>query len=85
MSRRKRRRKRSKREPIAAVPIAEEPRDLTEAERSRLLQRFTNMKGRGIALGFVPFGPVVEAKTPEEMVKNTEAAIVAITKNEPEK
>jgi hypothetical protein len=54
------------------------------AERSRLLQRFTNRKGRGISLGFVLFGPVVEAKTPEEMVKNTEAAIVAITKNEPE-
>jgi hypothetical protein len=79
MSRRKRRRRKTEQAP--AAPIAAEPRDLTDAERSRLLQRFASMRGRAVTVGYVAIGPVVAAKTPEEMVEQTDAAIVAMTKD----
>jgi hypothetical protein len=77
MSRKKRRRRRTP--SLAPTPTINEPRDLTEAERSRLLQRFMCMRGRSVTVGYVPIGPVVEASTPEELVAATDAAIVAAT------
>lgn len=56
---------------------------MTEADRARLLQRFGCMKGRAIEVGYVPWGPVVDAKSPDELREKIEAAIVEATKGQP--
>ncbi len=59
MSRRRRRR--------AFAPRPPEPID-----RERALARFGCLVGRGVALGFVASGPLVDAETPEQLAEGFE-------------
>ena len=45
-------------------------------DRERALARFRCLVGRGIRFGFLPFGPVVEATTPEQLAEKGERALV---------
>lgn len=76
MSRRKRHR--SKPEP-APTPVVPE----RAVDWPRLRAKFSSMKGRGVTLGFVAIGPVVDARSPAEMITNTEAALVAAVVDDP--
>ena len=37
--------------------------------------RFANLQGRSVNVGYVPVGPLVEARTPEELEANTAIAL----------
>jgi hypothetical protein len=65
---------------VPAVVSAQAP---TEINHSRLRQIYTNMRGRGVVLNFIPLGPFVDAKNPEEMVAATEKALIAAVRDEP--
>ena len=77
-TRKRRNRRRSKPAPAPAPVVPERPVDWP-----RLRAKFSSMKGRGVTLGFVACGPVVDAKSPAEMIANTEAALVAAVVDEP--
>lgn len=49
---------------------------LSSEVRARTLQRFSTLRGRGVVLRFNFVGPLVEARTPEELRANTERALV---------
>ena len=78
MSRQKRRRRdREAQAPAPVVAVADTP-----VNWSRLRQVFGCMRGRGVALGFVPCGPVVDAWTPKELAEATEQAIINRVKDD---
>jgi len=60
----------------AATGIAE----VKEMEQRRVRQRYAHMRGRAQVVRFVAFGPTVEARSPEELVANTERAIMRMTR-----
>lgn len=61
--------------------VTTEPTLVSEHEWDRLRQRYAYMRGRAVTLSLVAIGPVVEARTPDEMVERTHAAIIAATKD----
>jgi hypothetical protein len=82
MSRRKRRRRRDREaKAVAPIVVAEE----RPVNWSRLRQVFGNLSHRGTKLfsDHVLAPVVVDATSPEEMVANTEAALVAAVKDGP--
>ena len=81
MSRRTRRRRPRRAEP-APVLVAE-PRALTEVERDRLRQRYANMRGRSIVVGWESLRIKVEASTPEELAAKTAAILIERAKRQP--
>lgn len=72
MSRKKRRRRSQEADPQTTT----EPRPLTEAARSRLLQRYQHMEGRSVVVGWASLGITVEASSPDEMVAKTDAMLI---------
>lgn len=41
----------------------------------RVQARFAHLEGRAVKVGYVPFGPQVEARSPEELEANTAIAL----------
>lgn len=78
MSRRKRRRREPATELVPAPPVVEQP-----VNWPRLRQVYSNMRGRGVTLNFVSIGPIVDARTPAEMLERTELALAAFVKDDP--
>lgn len=39
----------------------------TAVERRRAVAAFEHLDGRGLKIGYVPWGPIVRAATPEEL------------------
>jgi hypothetical protein len=67
MSRRRRRERAIMPSPSAAI------------DRARAMSRFARLNGRGVVLGFVPYGPLVAADTPAELADAVATAIAADT------
>ena len=55
------------------------PRPSEPLDRERVLARFHHLLGRGVEMHVVPWRPVVNADTPEELRREVELAIVAET------
>jgi hypothetical protein len=53
----------------------ERPPD-TPLDKERAVAKLTRLKGRGVEVNFVPSGVVVEAGTPEELVRETDKELV---------
>ena len=70
-------RRRERRRERAWAPKTELPPE--PYDRTRALARFRCMVGQNIALGFVTYGPVVEADTPDELRREVERALAAET------
>jgi len=47
--------------------------------RARVLQKLSTLRGRGVTVRFNFVGPLVEAKTPEELREKTERALIEAT------
>jgi hypothetical protein len=48
----------------------------TPLDKERAIGKLTRLKGRGVEVNFVPSGVVVEASTPEELVRETDRELV---------
>lgn len=58
---------------------------LTPEQRSRVLQRFSNMRFRNFTVSFVPvFDTWFEAKTPEELIEAVRQKLIADFKGKPQ-
>jgi hypothetical protein len=55
---------------------------LTPEEFERVILKYSNMVGRGVTLRFLPMGPVVVARNPDELRENTERALVEATERQ---
>jgi hypothetical protein len=47
--------------------------------REQALARFSRLEGRSVTLGFVAFGPIVPAETPEQLAEAVGRAMVTET------
>jgi len=88
MSRRKSKQRRATRRERAKARIAQREAEherwtarppLTPGEMARIILKYSNMCGRGVQLRFLPLGPVVPARSPDELRENTERALVEMT------
>ena len=77
------RRTRHRRPRRSASEPAAPPTD-TPINHERLRQIYTNLRARAFSVGFVSLGIEVEARSPEEMVEKTEAALRELTGRLPE-
>ncbi len=68
--------RRARRRDRAKAPKLPEPAP-TPLDRERVRARFRHLAGRDVELGFLAWGPVVNADTPEELVERVESALVA--------
>ena len=59
------------------------PRPPEPLDRERALARFRKLVGRGVTFGFISYGPVVEAETPEQLADDVESALVNETRRQP--
>jgi|HubBroStandDraft_5_1064220.scaffolds.fasta_scaffold1460132_2 hypothetical protein len=75
MSRRSRRRRLARRERARAPQSPEPPPK--PVDEARVVARFCHLVGRGVVLDLVPFGPVVDAETPAQLVEETEEWLAA--------
>jgi hypothetical protein len=56
---------------------------LTSEEMARVFHKFANMSGRGgVHLSFLPMGPIVQARNPEELREATERALIEATEKQ---
>lgn len=69
-------RRRDKRRQRAQAPRPPDPLP-KPVDVDRTAARFRSLIGRGVTLGFLAWGPVVNADTPEEVVEAVAAAIAA--------
>jgi hypothetical protein len=74
-------RRRERRKERAGVRKSELPP--APVNHERILARFRCLRGRAVALGFVPLGPTVEADTPEQLADAVERAAVEATRRQP--
>ena len=57
---------------------------LRPLDRERALARFRNLVGRNVTFGFVPYGPLVDAETPEQLAEAVACVLAdATTKERP--
>jgi hypothetical protein len=75
VSRSSRRRRLARRERSQAPQPSEPPPVPVQMEK--VIARFRNLVGRGVVLDLVPFGPVVDAETPAQLVEETEEWLAA--------
>ena len=61
----------------ASAPAPVDPSEpVDHVDHAQALTRFRRLRGRNVTLGFVAYGPVVDAVTPEELVEKVEEALV---------
>jgi len=51
------------------------PSPATPVNWDNVRARFANLKGRAVKVGYVPIGPMVEARSPTELEANTAIAL----------
>lgn len=68
----------------SSEPWGSSPGELSPEERSRVLQRYANMRFRSFSVSIVPmFDMWFEAKTPEELTKAVRQTLVDDAKGKP--
>jgi len=85
MSRRTRKRRTERRKRKAGEALLPRPPEPdTPVDWDRITARFRSFRGRSLAIGYVPIGPLVEARSPQELVVNTALEIARSSKCEPQ-